>query len=174
MQRDQILETLGDPLAQSLIESSTPVRLAYTGLDGFPRVIPLAFHWNGAEFVICTTPNSPKVPALAANPSVAMTIDTETFPPNALLVRGTATLETVDGIPPEYLVASRKQVSPEQFEDFEAQVRSMYTQMVRITVTPHWAKLLDFVTRLPQPIEELMQANRLRDGEPQPDARQSA
>src|SRR5687767_15933393 len=92
MRRDQVLGVLNDPLAQELMQSRTPARLAYTGLDGSPRAVPLAFHWNGAEFVICTAPNSAKVPALAANPTVAMTIDTETFPPNALLVRGTATL----------------------------------------------------------------------------------
>ena len=174
MERDQILKTLNDPLAQELIQSSTPVRLAYTGIDGFPRVIPLAFHWNGAEFVVCTPPNAPKVPALAAHPAVAMTIDTETFPPKVLLVRGTASLETVDGLPPEYLAASRKQVAAEQFDAFEAQVRSMHTQMVRITITPQWAKLLDFVTRLPQPIEEIVQASRRQEGESQARPRQSA
>jgi hypothetical protein len=160
MQRDQVIEILSDPMAQELIQSKTPVRLAYTGIDGFPRVVPLGFHWNGAEFIICTTPNAPKVRALAANPGVAMTIDTESFPPKALLVRGTASLETVDGVPPEYLAAARKTVSAEQFEAFEAQVRAMYTRMVKITVTPHWAKLLDFVTRLPRPIEELIQAQQ--------------
>jgi hypothetical protein len=103
-----------------------------------------------------------------------MTIDTESHPPKALLVRGTVSLETVDGLPPEYLAASRKQVPPEEFEDFESLVRSMYTQMVRITVTPHWVKLLDFVTRLPQPIEELIRAGGLQVGEQQPDTRRSA
>jgi hypothetical protein len=142
------------------MQSRTPVRLAYTGLDGFPRVIPLGFHWNGAELIVCTTPNAPKVRALAANSNVAMTIDTEAFPPQALLIRGTASLETVDGVPPEYLAASRKQVAPEQFEAFEAQVRAMYAQMVRIAITPRWAKVLDFVTRLPRPIEELIQAQQ--------------
>jgi hypothetical protein len=160
MRRDEVLEVLNDPLAQELIQSSAPVRLAYTGIDGLPRVIPLAFHWNGAELIICTTPNAPKVPALAANPGVAMTIDTQTFPPQVLLVRGTATLETVDGVPPEYLAATRKQVGAERFEAFEAQVRALYAQMVRITVTPHWAKVLDFVTRLPRPVEELVQAQQ--------------
>jgi hypothetical protein len=28
--------------------------------------------------------------------------------------------------------------------------------MTRIVVTPHWAKVLDFVTRLPSPVEELI------------------
>jgi nitroimidazol reductase NimA-like FMN-containing flavoprotein (pyridoxamine 5'-phosphate oxidase superfamily) len=174
MQRDQVIEMLNDPLAQELLQSRIPARVAYTGIDGSPRVIPLGFHWNGAAFVICTAPNAPKVRALAANPAVAMTIDTESFPPRALLVRGTASLETVDGVPEEYLAASRKSVGPEQFAAFEAQVRSMYTQMVRITITPHWAKVLDFVTRLPRPMEELVQANRPQGLESQPRTRRTA
>jgi hypothetical protein len=39
---------------------------------------------------------------------------------------------------------------------FEAQVRGLYKQMVRIRVVPSWAKLLDFETRLPSPVEELL------------------
>jgi hypothetical protein len=35
------------------------------------------------------------------------------FPPHILLVRGTATLRVVDGVPAEYLAASRKQVGAE-------------------------------------------------------------
>jgi hypothetical protein len=160
MQRDEILAILNEPLAQALMGSRAPARVAYTGLDGFPRVVPLGFHWNGAEFVICTTPNAPKVRALAADPHVAMTLDTDAFPPNILLVRGTATLETVDGVPPEYLTASKKAVSEDQFPAFEAGVRAMYKQMVKITVTPQWVKLIDFVTTLPRPVEELMRAQQ--------------
>jgi hypothetical protein len=160
MQREEILAILNEPLAQELMQSRTPMRVAYTGLDGFPRVVPLGFHWNGADFVICTLPHSPKVRALAANPHVAMTLDTDAFPPSILLVRGTAALETVDGVPPEYLTASRKAVSADQFPAFEAQVRAMYTQMVKITVTPRWVKLIDFVTTLPRPVEELIRAQQ--------------
>jgi hypothetical protein len=32
----------------------------------------------------------------------------------------------------------------------------MYKQMARITITPLWAKLLDFQTRFPTPIEKLI------------------
>src|SRR4051812_8398898 len=110
MQHEKIVEILSNPLAQELISSSTPARLAYHGLDGFPRVVPVAYHWNGAEFIVCTTTNAKKVPALQANPKVALTIDTEAFPPLILLARGNAKLETVDGIPSEYIEASKKQV----------------------------------------------------------------
>ena len=42
-----------------------------------------------------------KVQALhvQANQKVALTIDTTTFPPHVLLVRGTARVEVVDGAP---------------------------------------------------------------------------
>jgi len=156
MQRENVMQVLRDPLAQELLQSSIPVRMAYTGTDGFPRVVPLGFHWNGAEFVICTIPHSPKVRALETNPKLAMTIDTNSFPPHVLLVRGTATLELVDGVPPEYLEASRKQVGADQMPAFEAQVRAVYRQMVRIAIVPEWAKILDFETRLPSPVEQLI------------------
>jgi hypothetical protein len=97
MQRETVMRVLNDPVAQELIWSDIPARVAYTGMDGFPRVVPLGFHWNGTHFVICTVPDSPKVPALRANPHVALTIDTVSFPPHVLLVRGTASLELVDG-----------------------------------------------------------------------------
>ena len=164
MQRNDVIKVLNDPLAQDLIQSNIPVRMAYTGVDGFPRVVPLGFHWNGERFVICTIPSSPKVRALMMNPRIAMTIDTNTFPPHVLLVRGAASIETVDGVPPEYLEASRKQVGEAHMPAFEAQVRSMYTQMARITIVPTWAKLLDFETRLPSPVEQLLKRQGLASG----------
>jgi pyridoxamine 5'-phosphate oxidase-like protein len=157
MQRNDVLRVLNDPLAQDLIGSSIPARVAYTGLDGSPRAVPLGFHWNGQQFVICTIPDSPKVRALAAHPRLALTIDTVTFPPHVLLVRGTASLETVEGVPSEYLEAARKQIAEADMPGFEAQVRALYQQMVRITIEPEWAKLLDFETRLPTAVANLMQ-----------------
>jgi hypothetical protein len=161
MQRDEVMHVLNDPLAQELMGSNIPARVAYTSVDGLPRVVLLGFHWNGERFVICTIPSSPKVRALAAHREVALTIDTDTFPPHVLLVRGSASLETVKGVPPEYLEASRKQVGEAGMAAFEAQVRGLYQQMVRITIEPRWAKLLDFETRLPTPVENLIKIKRM-------------
>jgi nitroimidazol reductase NimA-like FMN-containing flavoprotein (pyridoxamine 5'-phosphate oxidase superfamily) len=62
-------------IAGIAIESCTfSPRLAYTGLDGSPRAIPIGFHWDGTRFVIGTATNSPKMQALRANPKVALTI----------------------------------------------------------------------------------------------------
>lgn len=105
---------------------------------------------------MCTVPESPKVRALASNPLVAITIDTETFPPHMLLVRGTASLETIDGVPPEYLEASRKSVGEAGMPAFEAQVRRLYQRMARITIEPQWAKLMDYETRMPTAIENFI------------------
>jgi nitroimidazol reductase NimA-like FMN-containing flavoprotein (pyridoxamine 5'-phosphate oxidase superfamily) len=156
MRPEQVTEVMHDPLAQELLHSAIPVRMAYNGTDGLPRAIPIGFLWKDERIVVCTASNAYKVKALAANPKVALTIDTEA-PYRALLVRGTASVEIVDGGPPEYLEASRKAMNDEQqAQAFEAEVRSLYEQMARISIAPEWAKVLDFQTRLPSAVEELV------------------
>ena len=149
MRHEAVIEVMNDPVAQELLFSSIPVRMAYTALEGSPRVVPLGFHWNGARFVVCTAPNAPKVLALAANPKVALTVDTNTQPPRLLLVRGTASIEVVDGVPPEYLEGAKKLMPAQQMQGFEAHVHTTFEQMARIEIVPEWAKVLDFETRFP-------------------------
>ena len=155
MQHEMVMDVLRDPLAEEMFQSPLLTRLGYNGRDGSPRVVPIGYVWNGTSFVMCTAANAPKVRALTANPKVALTIDTDTSPPHILLVRGTASVEIVDGIPDEFLEASRKGVPPQQWSAFEEQVRALYPQMARITIRPEWAKLIDFETRLPSAVEEL-------------------
>jgi hypothetical protein len=47
-------------------------------------------------------------------------------------------------------------MTPEQRVEWEAEIRSLYDGMVRIVITPTWAKLIDFETTLPTAIEELI------------------
>jgi hypothetical protein len=138
-----------------------PARLAYIALDGTPRAVPIGFHWDGERFVLATTPKAPKVAALRKHPKVALTIDTTDFPPHVLLVRGVARIQVVDGVPPEYLAGARRQVGAEKWDEFETGVRDRYKQMARIDVEPEWAKLLDFETRFPTPVEELLRARSI-------------
>jgi uncharacterized protein YndB with AHSA1/START domain len=152
-------QVLADPVAQALLRSPLLMRMAYTGTDGSPRVVPIGYLWNGTEFVVCTTPKAPKVRALQKDSRVALTVDTDSTPPRVLLVRGTASLELVQGVPNEYLEASRKAVPEAQWQGFEAQVRGLYKQMVRISIRPTWAKVLDFETRIPQAVEELVKSS---------------
>jgi len=143
------LELLQHPIAQELMQSKIPARLAYVWTDGTPRVIPIWFHWNGREFVMATPPKAPKLKALGKNPKVSLTIDDNTFPHKVLLVRGTARLESVDGVVPEYVAAAERYFGPEQGKAWVSQLRTMTPNMVRITISPEWVGLLDFQTRFP-------------------------
>lgn len=159
---NDVAEVLDRPISQELLARDV-TRLAYVAKDGTPRNVPIAFTWNGSEIVMCTSKNAPKLHALRANPMVALTIDTEVHPPRILLIRGRAELDVVDGIPEEYLTMNGSyQMTPEQRVEWEAEVRSLYDGMVRIVVTPTWAKLIDFETTLPSAVEELIQRRAAR------------
>jgi nitroimidazol reductase NimA-like FMN-containing flavoprotein (pyridoxamine 5'-phosphate oxidase superfamily) len=140
---------LDDPIAQVLLCSKIPARFAYVWLDGSPRVVPVWFHWNGSEFVIGTPPRAPKLKALRQNPKVAMTIDDNTFPHKVLMVRGTARLEEVDGIVPEYELAAYRYFEEEMGKAWLEQVRKTLPKMVRVSVVPEWVGVLDFEARFP-------------------------
>ena len=143
------LDLLQHPASQQLLQSKIPARLAYVWTDGTPRVVPIWFHWNGKELVLASPPKAPKLKALAKNPKVALTIDDNTFPHKVLLIRGTARLEPVRGIVPEYAQAAERYFGTQQGKGWVAQLQSMTQEMVRITVTPEWVGLLDFQTRFP-------------------------
>lgn len=157
MKPSDIAEVLNRLLSQKLLASPL-TRLAYVANDGTPRVIPMGFTWNGTEIVMCTAKNAPKLKALRRHPDVALTIDTDAYPPNILLIRGQAELDVVEGIPDEFLATNGvSMMTPDQRAAWEAEVRSLYDGMVRIVVTPTWAKLIDFETTLPSAVEELIQ-----------------
>ncbi|HEY0498714.1 MAG TPA: pyridoxamine 5'-phosphate oxidase family protein [Kutzneria sp.] len=157
MQATEIAEILNRPYSQELLARDL-CRLAYVAKDGTPRTIPIAFTWNGSTLVMCTTLNAPKLHSLRRNPAVAITIDTEVHPPKILLIRGRVELDVVDGIPEEYLqINGSYEMTAEQRVAWEAEVRSLYQGMVRVVVTPTWAKLIDFETTLPTAVEELVE-----------------
>jgi hypothetical protein len=163
MTNDQITEILDRPLSQEMLARDI-CRLAYVAVDGTPRNIPIAFTWNGAEVVMCTSKNAPKLASLRQNPAVAITIDTEVHPPTILLIRGIVELDEVDGIPEEYLEMNGSyEMTAEQRVEWEAEVRSLYDGMVRIVLTPTWAKLIDFQTTLPSAVDELVRQRAERE-----------
>src|SRR5260370_3141721 len=141
------LDLLQHPAAREMLQSQIPARLAYVWTDGTPRVVPIWFHWNKREFVLATPPKAPKLKALAKNPKVALTIDDNTFPHKVLLVRGSARLQTVPGIVPEYAIAAERYFGSEQGKVWVKQFGSMIHEMVRITITPEWVGLLAFQAR---------------------------
>lgn len=147
---------LESDVARRLLASSLPARYAYLALDGTPRVVASWFHWTGDELVMPTFIAAPHVRhpayrlrALRANPAVAVTIDTESFPPEVLSIRGEASLAEVDGIVPEYALAARRYLGDEAAEAYLAEIDRPGTRMVRISVVPSWVGVLDFQARLP-------------------------
>jgi hypothetical protein len=162
MRPSEVTEVLNRPLSREMLKRDL-TRLAYIALDGTPRSIPIGFTWNGAEIVMCTPTNAPKLPALRANPVVALTIDTEVHPPKLLLLRGEAVLDEVEGIPDEYLqMNGTYEMTAEQRAESETEVRRLYDSMVRIVVKPTWAKLIDFHETLPSAVEELVRRRQER------------
>src|SRR5689334_1463188 len=105
---------LDEPVAKELLQSTIPARLAYIVLDGTPRVVPVWFHWNGKQIILATPETAPKLRALSKNPKVALTIDTTTWPHKVLQIRGTAQVETVDGLVPEYVVVAKRYFGEQQ------------------------------------------------------------
>jgi hypothetical protein len=142
------LQLLQDPVAQALLESRQPAHLAYTWEDGTPRVVPIWFTWTGTQLVFGTPPKAPKVKALSQDADVAVTIDDAgAWPYKALLVRGTAGVELLDDVAPEYAQAAERYFGPEQGAVWLSQLRGQ--PMARISVTPTWVAVLDFETRFP-------------------------
>ena len=158
MDTRELADELGQPGARKLLDG-TAAHLAYNGPDGFPRVIPVGMLWTGERIVVCTATTSPKVAALSARPNGALTIDGGGTPDSAtsLLVRGVASLTTVDGVAPEYIEMSTKSMDAAQQAEFEREVRKTYEQMVRISIEPQWARFFDYgAGRLPKFLDKLV------------------
>jgi PPOX class probable F420-dependent enzyme len=140
---------LNDPVAKELLASAIPARLAYIWLDGTPRVVPIWFHWDGKQFVLGSPPRAPKLRAIRQNPKVALTIDSNEWPSKVLLVRGTASVEMVPGVAPEYEASAARYFDEEQGKAWVEQVKQMTTEMGRVAIKPEWVGILDFETRFP-------------------------
>ena len=156
MTKDEIAAVLAKPYSQQLLNGPEPARMAYNGLDGDPRAIPIGFWVEADQLVMATATRAAKVAALRKNPKVALTIDTGAFPPKVLLIRGTVQVEVVHGVPEGYLQAGHKVMTDEQYPDWVAGVKGLYDDMAVITMTPTWAKLLDFETTIPKAVEDLI------------------
>lgn len=150
------LRLLDTDLAQRLLTSTIPARYAYTALDGTPRVVASWYVWTGEELVLPTFISAPhishasfRVRALRASPHVAITIDTESSPPEVLSIRGKAGITEIDGVAPEYAEAAHRFLGSEDATGYLAQIDQPGTRMARIAVRPAWVALMDFQTRMP-------------------------
>ena len=48
-------------------------------------------------------------------------------------------------------------MTSEQYPQWVAGVQGLYTEMAVITITPTWAKLLDFETTIPKAVQDLIE-----------------
>ena len=159
MSDSSTVEVLNDPVAVELSSSTEPARLAYTWTDGTPRVVPIWFQWDGHELVFGSPTNAPKVAVLRERPDVAITIDRGgQFPYKVLLLRGVAEIREVEGLAPEYIASARRYFGEEQGQAWVEMVGQLGVQMVRVSVAPQWARVLDFETRFPSALAQAMAA----------------
>ena len=150
------LRLLDTDLAKRLLTSTIPARYAFTALDGTPRIVGSWFVWTGEELVLPTFIAAPhvshaayRVRALRANPDVAVSIDTESSPPEVLTMRGKAEITEADGVVPEYAEAAHRYLGTKQATAYLGQIDDPITRMARIAVRPAWVGLMDFQTRMP-------------------------
>src|SRR5690349_18033812 len=123
------LALLDEPIAKQLLQSRIPARFAYVGSDGAPRAVPIWFHWNGKQIVLGTPPAAPKVKALMKRPKVALTIDTDDWPHKVLQIRGTAQVEMVQGLLPEYVASAERYFGKDQGAAWVDQAKRMFPTM---------------------------------------------
>src|SRR5438552_6684826 len=113
MTKQGSLKLLDTPEAKELLQSQIYARVAYIGLDGEPRVVPINFHWDGTDVVLGSHPDGPKVEAIRKNPMVALTIDENGFPPKALTIRGRASIDVEPNVTKEYAAAMERYLGPD-------------------------------------------------------------
>lgn len=150
------ISLINDPIAQKMLQSTNMAHLAYVWPDGTPRVTPIWFHWNGQEIVMASPPEAPKNEALRKNPEVALTIDSSEWPYDVLLIRGTAVVDVVDGVAPEYAACAERYFGPETGQGWTEQVGGMVDHMVRFCVEPDWVGVIDFEERWPSAVAKAM------------------
>ncbi|GAA3233638.1 pyridoxamine 5'-phosphate oxidase family protein [Actinocorallia longicatena] len=143
------LRLLETDTARRLLHSRELAHLAYVGRDGTPRVMPMMFLWTGTTLVMSTFGGAHKIASLRAAPAAAVTIDVGGPPPEVLLLRGPVEVQEVDGVLPDYVTMQRHYYGDEQAERTAAEIDRPGLRMARLALTPTWAGVLDFRTRLP-------------------------
>ncbi len=177
MDYPEIVELVNtDPVIRTLLAEPIPMRLAYRGLDGCPRTVPVNHLWDGRAFVFATPNLAYKVKAITAHPEVGFTLDIGgplarqtrakvsaligppppalDFCPISVHGTGTATVEITAGVPEEHIEASRRMAGDDEKWAEWARVRRTETSgMALVRIVPTHLVVIDFVTRFPPPTE---------------------
>ena len=90
-----------------------------------------------------------RLSALRRDPRVAVTIDTESYPPVALSLRGRLRITEVEGLAPEYVEAARRYLGEEEARSMVEEIDGPGTRQARLVLRPSWVGLVDFQRRMP-------------------------
>lgn len=140
---------LDDPVVAGLLHGDELARLAYIGLDGRPRVVPIWWTYRDGAFLMVTGPKADKVRALERNGAVALTIDSSKPPYHVLLIDGDASVEPTEGMAPEYPEIVQRFLGPAA-DGYLAPMRERVKTQRRIRVKVRSYRVLDFVKRRPK------------------------
>jgi len=117
--------------------------------------------------VIASPVDTPKVKALRRNPKVAVTIDDTDqggFVARVLLARGTASVEVVDGLVPEYVQAAHRWFGEEGGRGWVENMGQLGMTWARVAIRPEWVGIQDFRTRFPNAVERAVEARQAAGG----------
>lgn len=88
---------------------------------------------------------------------MALTIDSDTMPYKALLIRGTVQTDIIDGIAPEYGAMTVRVTGEEQARIWLENMRPICPRMSRVFITPARVRILDLRTRVASAEERAME-----------------
>jgi PPOX class probable F420-dependent enzyme len=130
------------PFGRRVVQRLAEERIGWlTTVDshGRPQPRPVWFYWDGASFLIYTRPDTAKIRHIAANPQVALHLDSDGLGGDIVVFTGRA--EIIPGPPlPEVQAAyiekyrsgfKRINMTPEQFESAYHVVIRIHPQQLR-------------------------------------------
>ena len=103
--------------------------------DGSPHIVPVWFRWDAGAVTIWTTETRAWVQNLLRDPRVAISVQTFEDPYPAVMMRGNATIATVDdaATAAEIRAITRRYIVPEDVEGYIARWPDLHTI---VTIAP--------------------------------------
>jgi len=112
---ENLPEVLRPPVSRNvelLLDSRIPARVAWVSPSRAPQVVPIWFQWTGAQLVTTTFAGARKLTEISSGATVAVSIDTESFPYRVLRMAGPVELVAVDDLSDEYRLAATRYLGP--------------------------------------------------------------
>lgn len=150
------LRLLNTATARELLQSCAPAHLAYVKADGTPRIHASWFVWTGELLALPICMPVPdislaveRVRALKANPDVAVSIDSDTFPAEVLMLRGSVEFSEFEGVSQEYMAATVRYLGGRAARAHLVRIDRFEARTININLRPTWAGMLGFDSPVP-------------------------